>query len=64
MPHRFQCQTHVTVLDIGFDVVSEGWPVVFPSQQLAGLFNAKMAGQRVVVMPADELYPNGLGYKR
>ena len=53
MPHRFRCQTHVTALDVGLDVVPEGWPVVLPSQQLAGLFDAKMARQRIVVMTAD-----------
>ena len=64
VPHRFQCQTHVTALDVGFNVVPEGWLVVLPCLELTGLLDAKMAGQRVVVMPADELNPNGLGHKR
>ena len=53
MPYRFRCQTHVTALNVGLDVVPEGWPVVLMSQQLAGFFDAKMARQKIIVMTAD-----------
>ena len=53
LPHHFRCQIHVTALNIGFNVVPEGWLVILSSQQLAGFFDAKMAWQKIVVMTAD-----------
>ena len=64
MPHRFWCQIYVTGFDVGLNVVLEGLLVVFLSQQLASFFDAKMAGQRVVVISADKLSLNGFKNKQ
>ena len=64
MPYCFRCQTHVTALDVGFNVVSQEWLKVFLRQKLTSHFDTKMASQQVVVMPADELHPHGLGHKK
>ena len=53
IPHRFQCQIQVIALDVGLDIVPEGWPVVLPSQPLVDILNAKMSHQRIVVMTGD-----------
>ena len=55
VPHRFQAQTHVTALDIGLDILSEAWSVVFTTDKLSCFIDTKMACQRVVVVLADEL---------
>ena len=43
--------------------MAEGWPVVFLSQQLRSLLDAKMTGQKIVVVTANQLCSNGFGYK-
>ena len=42
----------------------EGCPIVFLGQQFTSFFDAIMAGQRIVVITANQLYLNGFGYKR
>ena len=53
MPHYFRCETYVTTLDIGLNVMPQRWPKVFLRQQLTSLFDIKMASQRIIVMVAD-----------
>ena len=43
--------------------MAEGWPVVFLGQQFASLLNVKMAGQKIVVVTANQLRSNGFGYE-
>ena len=44
--------------------MAEGWPVVFLGQQFANLFNAKMAGQKIILVTANQLYSNSFEYKQ
>ena len=44
--------------------MAEGWPIVFSGQQFASLLNAKMTGQKIVVMMVNQLHLKGFGYKR
>ena len=60
----FWGQTNVTAFYVGLDVVAEGWPVVFLGQQFVSLLNAKMAGQKIVVVTANQLRSNSFEYKQ
>ena len=49
---------------MGLNVVVKSWPVVLSDQKFASFFNAKMAGQRIVVVTANQLRLNSFGYKQ
>ena len=59
----FRGQTNVTAFHVSIDVVAKGWPVVLLAQQFASLHDAKIAGQKIVVVTANQLCLNGFGYK-
>ena len=44
--------------------MTEGWPKLFLRQQLVGFLDAKMAGQKIVMVAVDQLHPDSLEYKR
>ena len=54
----------VTALYLGLNIVSESWLKVFLYQQFAGLLDAKIAGQRIVIVALDQLDLNSLGQKK
>ena len=43
--------------------MAESWPVVFLGQKFASLSDTKMAGQRIVVVTANQLCSNSFGYE-
>ena len=51
------------VFYIGLDIVAESWLVVFLGQQLTSLLDAKIAGQRIVKVTANQLRLKSFGYK-
>ena len=55
MSDRFQGQTNVAAFDVGLNILSEAWPIIFPADELPGFINTKMACQRVVVVPTKKL---------
>ena len=58
MPNCFQGQTYVASSYIVLDVMAERWPVVFSGYELICFLDIKVACQRIVVMPANKLYPD------
>ena len=52
-------QAYITAFDIGLNVFSEAWPMVFVTNEVLGFINVKMSYQRVVVMSTDELCSDG-----
>ena len=43
--------------------MAKGWPVVFLGQQFISILDAKMVGQRIVIVLVNQLRLNGFGYK-
>ena len=41
----------------------EGWPIVFLSHKLINLVNAKVAGQKIVLVMVNQLCSNSFRYK-
>ena len=60
MSHRVRSQTIVTSFDIVFNILSQAWPIVFPSNQLSCLFNAKMSYKRIIVVMTYHLKADNL----
>ena len=61
---RFYGQTNVAAFDVGFNILSEARPVIFPADELSGFIDTKIACQRVVVVPTTKLYLNNFRHKR
>ena len=57
-------EINVTAFYVGLDVVTEGWLVVVLGQQFTSFLDARMTGQRIVVVTANHLRSNGFGYKQ
>ena len=64
MSDRFQGQTNVAAFDIGLNIFFETRPIIFPANKLPGFIDTKMACQRVVVVPANELSSNDFRYEQ
>ena len=43
--------------------MAEGWTVIFLGHQFVSLFNAKRAGQKIVMVTGNQLRSNGFEYK-
>ena len=59
----FQCQTDIAAFDIGLNIFLKAWPIVFLANKLFYFIDIKMICQKIVVVPADELYLNDFRYK-
>ena len=64
MSDRFRGQTNVAAFDVGLNILFEARPIIFPADELFGFIDTKMACQRVVVVPVNELGSNDFRYKR
>ena len=60
----FEGLINVTAFHVGLDVVAKGWPIVLSDQQFTSLVDVKIAGQRIVMVTANQLCSNGFGYKQ
>ena len=63
MSNCFWAQVYVTSLDIGFNIFSETWLIVFPADEVFGFIYTKMSYQIVIVVLTDELCLNDFKYK-
>lgn len=55
MPNRFRYQVDVIAFDIGFDVFSKTWPIVFPTNQLPDFIDIKMTYNKIMVVSTDQI---------
>ena len=59
----FSAPAYVTAFDIGLNVFSEAWLIVFPADEVFNFVDAKMSCQRVVMVSTDELCSNDFRWK-
>lgn len=52
MLHWFLGQTYITSFGVRLNIDYEHWPIIFSSYQFLSLFNAKVACQKIVIVPA------------
>ena len=64
MVYCFQTQTNIAAFDIAFNIFSEAWPIVFPVNDFPRFVDTKIACQRVVMIPTNELCLNDFRYKQ
>ena len=62
--NRLWAQVYITAFDIGFNIFSETWLLVFPANKVFGFINTDMFCQKVVVMSIDELCLNDFRNKQ
>ncbi len=53
-------QAHVASLDVGLDIGSEGWSVIFPGDQLSSLVDLEVACQWIVMQLANSFRSDDL----
>ena len=61
---RFRGQTNVAAFDVGFNILPEARPIIFPTNELSGFIYTKVPCQWVVVIPANELCSKNFRHKR
>ena len=62
MSYRLLSQKNITVLNIGLDVMVNGWLVIILSNKLFSLLDPKVAFQQIIVVSADQLCTNNFRY--
>ena len=55
---------NITTFHVDLDVIADGWQIVFLSQKLRSILNAKVFGQKIVMVMANQLRLNNFEYKR
>ena len=58
MLNSFGSHANIAAFNIGFNILTQRRPVIFPSNQLLGFINPEMACKKIVVMPTDQLQSN------
>ena len=64
MSDRFQSQTNVATFDIGLNIFSKTWQIIFPDNKLFSFINTKMIYQKVVIIAANKLCLNNFRHKQ
>lgn len=52
---RCWCKIDIKAFDIGFDIVFQAQPRVFPANRLFSFFNSKMIYKNIVMIFTDQL---------
>lgn len=63
MPNSLGSQADVAPFHVFFDVMTKRRPVVLSGDELAGLIDAEVARQRIVVMATDQLRSDDFRYE-
>ena len=59
----FWAQIYIIAFNIGLNIFSKTWSIVFPTKKVLGFIDTKMSCQKLIVILTDKLYSDSFWYK-